>query len=142
MVDPEEQVEVPSVGGRPPRRIARRVLCEIVEPRVDEIFMLVKRELQRSGYVDLLASGAVITGGTTIMDGMSELAEEVLGLPVRRGQPRNVGGLVDGVRRPRFSTGVGLVLHGAKVIDGNPYRQRRDRTGVSRRFKDWFAKVF
>src|SRR5262249_52921904 len=85
MINDGETVEVPSGGGRAPRVISRRILGEIIEPRVEEIFALVRRALAAAGYEDLLASGAVITGGTTILDGMPELAEEVLGVPVRRG---------------------------------------------------------
>ncbi|MCA9670524.1 MAG: cell division protein FtsA [Myxococcales bacterium] len=145
LVDPEEQIEVPSVGGRAPRRISRRLLCDIIEPRVEEIFMLVQREIAKTGYAELLASGAVITGGTTIMEGMPEISEEVLGLPVRRGSPRKIGGLVDVVRSPAFSTGVGLVLHGAKQLEvAVPYKARNasERSGIGRRMKDWFARVF
>src|SRR5262249_56351840 len=88
LISDEETIEVPSVGGRSARVIARKILGEIIEPRVEEIFALVRRELVATGFEDLLASGAVITGGTTILDGMPELAEEVLGLPVRRGLPK------------------------------------------------------
>ncbi|MCB9557869.1 MAG: cell division protein FtsA [Deltaproteobacteria bacterium] len=143
LIDPEDEIEVPSVGGRAPRRISRSILAEIVQPRVEEIFLLVQRELERTGFHDLLASGAVITGGTTIMEGMPEVAEEVLNLPVRRGSPRNIGGLVDVVKSPAFSTGVGLVLHGAKQLEANPgSRMRGERTTFSGRVRDWFARVF
>src|SRR6478752_4228864 len=81
MVDKDETIEVPSVGGRQPRIIGRQILCEILEPRVEEIFQLVQREIQKCGFQDLLASGVVITGGSTLLAGMPELAEEVLGLP-------------------------------------------------------------
>ena len=97
------------MGGRQPRVLARQILCEILEPRVEEIFQLVQREIQKCGYEELLASGVVITGGSTLLPGMPELAEEVLGLPVRRGMPRGIGGLVDVVKSPMYATGVGLV---------------------------------
>lgn len=142
LVDPDEEVEVPSVGGRAPRRISRRILCEIIQPRVEEIFMLVQRELEQSGYQDLLASGAVITGGTTIMEGMPDLAEDILGLPVRRGSPRGVGGLVDVVRSPTFATGVGLVLYGASQSEPPRRVSDADRVGIGSRVKDWFGRVF
>jgi cell division protein FtsA len=144
MVDPEEQIEVPSVGGRAPRKVPRHILCEIIEPRVEEIFGLVRAEIDRTGYHELLASGAVITGGTTILEGMPELAEGVLELPVRRGAPRGIGGLVDVVRSPKFATSVGLVLRGAKSSgeQGGPSRARADRPGIGSRMKDWFARVF
>jgi cell division protein FtsA len=101
MVAKDETIEVPSVGGRQPRVLGRQILCEILEPRVEEIFQLVHREIQKCGYEDLLASGVVITGGSTLLAGMPELAEEVIGLPVRRGMPRGIGGLVDVVKSPR-----------------------------------------
>src|SRR5204863_419022 len=94
-LDKDDTIEVPSVGGRAPRVLNRRILCEIIEPRVEELFQLIHREIQKAGQEDLLASGAVLTGGTTNLHGMPELAEEVLGLPVRRGLPRGIGGLTD-----------------------------------------------
>jgi len=142
MVDPDEQIEVPSVGGRPARHLSRRILCEIIEPRVEEMFMLAQRELAKTGYEELLASGAVITGGTTIMEGMPELSEEMLGLPVRRGSPRGIGGLVDVVRSPKFATSVGLVLHGARQTEQGQMKLRREHVGLGSRVKDWFARVF
>lgn len=142
MVGDDEEIEVPSVGGRDPRRISRRLLCEIIEPRVEEIFMLAEREIAKTGYADLLASGAVITGGTTILEGMPEMAEQVLDKPVRRGSPHEVGGLTDVVRNPMFATGVGLVLHGAKQLDSQGYKPRTEHAGLGRRVKEWFTRVF
>lgn len=142
LVEPEEEIEVPSVGGRSPRRISRRILCEIIEPRVEEMFMLVQREIAKTGYADLLASGAVITGGTTIMEGMPEVAEQVLGVPVRRGSPRGVGGLIDVVRSPKFATGVGLVLYGAKQLESAIFQNRTEQAGLGRRMKQWFSRIF
>ncbi len=113
----DETMEVPSVGGRDPRILSRQILVKIVEPRVEEIFEHIRNEMVRSGYYEALAAGVVLTGGSTIMDGVPELAEEVLGVPCRRGMPRGVGGLTDVVRSPAFSTGVGLVLHGAREAD-------------------------
>jgi len=145
MVGDDETIEVPSVGGRQPRVLSRKILTEILEPRVEEIFQLVQREIQRCGFEDLLASGVVITGGTTLLPGMPELAEDVLGLPTRRGFPRGIGGLVDVVKSPMYATGVGLVLYGAKHIDVRNFKIR-DEEGtykkVSKRMKDWFAEIF
>ncbi len=142
-VSPEETIEVPSVGGRPPRILSRQILSEIIEPRVEEIFAFVGREIRNSGYEDLIASGVVITGGTTILEHMPELAEEVLGTPVRRGLPKGVGGLVDVVRNPKFATGVGLVLHGEKNIDSSLFRIREERiyTKIATRMKEWFSDI-
>jgi cell division protein FtsA len=142
LVDPEEQVEVPSVGGRAPRRLSRRILCEIIEPRVEEMLLLVQREIAKTGYEDLLASGAVITGGSTIMEGMPEMAEELIGLPVRRGAPRGIGGLVDVVRSPKFATSVGLVLRGASQSGESTFKVRGERVSLGRRMRDWFVELF
>lgn len=143
-VGPEETVEVPSVGGRPPRILSRQILSEIIEPRVEEIFAFVAREIIDSGYEDLLAGGVVITGGSTVLDRMPELAEEVLGMPVRRGMPHGVGGLVDVVRHPRYATGVGLVRYGLKNQDKNLFRVREENLyqKVSSRMKQWISELF
>lgn len=145
LVDKEETIEVPSVGGRSARSMSRQILCEIVEPRVEEIFGLVQREIQRSGYADLLASGAVITGGTAIMEGIPELAEEVLGMPVRRGIPERVGGLTDVVRSPIYSTGVGLVLYGRDHLGNKFFPVRPDRNlygRIRQRMQTWIRDFF
>ena len=123
MVDRGETIEVPSVGGGQPRVLSRQILAEIVEPRVEEIFMLVQHEIQKCGLEESLASGVVITGGSTLLSGMAELAEEVLGVPVRRGLPKGIGGLVDVVKSPVYATAVGLVLYGAQQRGGQPVLQ-------------------
>ncbi|OGP65637.1 MAG: cell division protein FtsA, partial [Deltaproteobacteria bacterium RBG_16_42_7] len=114
MIDKNETIEVPSVGGRKPRIVSRQILGEIIEPRVEELFQLVNHEITKSGYDSVITSGIVLTGGTAIMDGMLELAEQIFNLPVRRGLPTGIGGLVDVVKSPMYSTGVGLVLYGKK----------------------------
>ena len=111
MVNADEMIEVPSVGGRASRLLSRQLLSEIIEPRAEEIFSLVAQEIRRAGREEMIVGGVVITGGTAIMDGMVEVAERVLGLPVRRGVPVNVGGLVDIINSPIYSTGVGLILY-------------------------------
>jgi cell division protein FtsA len=148
MVGKDETIEVPSVGGRKPRVLSRQLLAEILEPRVQEIFDLVNREIIKSGYEDVIASGVVITGGSTILEGMPELAEQVFNLPVRRGVPANIGGLTDVVNSPVYATGVGLVVYGsknatvefpshsAKSNDDNLFRR------VARRMKEWFGEFF
>ena len=145
LVDKDETIEVPSVGGRSTRTLSRQILAEIIEPRVEEIFSLVQREIQRSGFEDLLASGAVITGGTTILEGMTELAEDVLGMPVRRGIPTRVGGLVDVVRSPVYATGVGLVMYGRAHLENKffPIRQDRNLYGrIKQRMQGWIRDFF
>lgn len=111
LVDEEEVVEVPSVGERSARTVSKKVLAEIIEPRVEEMFDLVRREVVRTGYEGMLAAGVVITGGTSLLNRMPEAAERVLDLPVRRGIPGGVGGLRDIVGNPMHATGVGLILH-------------------------------
>ncbi len=115
LLDHEEEIEVPSVGGRPPRVLSREMLSEIIEPRMEEILIHIRREIQKSGYEDILPAGVVLTGGSSIMDGTVELAERVLQLPVRHGVPEGIGGLVDMVNGPMYSTGVGLVMYGMQV---------------------------
>ena len=111
MVKDSECVQVPSVGGRPPRNISKREIARIIEPRVEEIFDLVLNQIRLAGYEGKLAAGAVITGGTSLLEGMPEATERVLDLPARSGIPSGVGGLRDIVSNPMFSTGVGLILH-------------------------------
>lgn len=141
MVDKDETIEVPSVGGRPARELSRQFLAEIVEPRIEEIFGMAQKEIARSGFEDRLASGAVITGGTTSLEGMQELAEEVLGLPVRRGAPKGIGGLSDVVKSPSFTTGVGLVLYGARQGEAVGSSTARPARGMGR-LRSWLAEIF
>ncbi|NOZ85632.1 MAG: cell division protein FtsA [Deltaproteobacteria bacterium] len=144
MVDKDETIEVPSVGDRTPRVLSRQILCEIIEPRCEEIFMLVQREIQQTGYADMLASGVVITGGQSSMEGMVELAEDVIGLPVRRGAPRNMGGLIDVVKSPMYATGVGLVLYGSHYAGASRFRMRDNRifSKTKRRMREWVTQFF
>jgi cell division protein FtsA len=145
LVDKSETIEVPSVGGSQPRVLSRHILAEIVEPRVEEIFMLVQHELQKCGAEEILASGVVITGGSTLLAGMQEMGEEVLGMPVRRGLPRGIGGLVDVVKSPMYATAVGLVIYGAQQQDGSPYFKIREENvyrKVKNRMKEWLGQVF
>jgi cell division protein FtsA len=114
LVSEDETIEVPSVGGREPRTLSRKILSEIIEPRTRELFNLIKKELVLSGFNETVASGVVITGGTTIMEGMPEIAEQVFELPVRTGIPAGIGGLIDVVNSPMYATGVGLVMYGFK----------------------------
>ena len=143
-VSPDETIEVPSVGGRPPRVLSRAILAEIIEPRVEEIFAFVGREIAESGYESVLGGGVVITGGSTVLDDMPELAEEVLGMPVRRGTPRKVGGLVDVVRHPKYATGVGLVRYGLASDQRQHFRIREEGLyqKLSTRMRQWFSDFF
>lgn len=139
-----EMIKVPSVGDRPARDLSRQALAEVVEPRYDELFTLVKAELQRSGFEDLMAAGIVLTGGTSKMEGVVDLAEEVFHMPVRIGSPQQVRGLSDIVRNPIYSTGVGLLLYGMRQ-----HHERRELTpgretkpGLLQRLKEWVKENF
>ena len=114
LVPAEETVDVPSVGGRKPRQLSRQVLSEIIQPRVEEIFSLVAREMRRAGFEEAATAGVVVTGGSSIMQGVPELAESVFDQPVRRGVPGDVSGLVNVVKSPVYATAVGLALYGAR----------------------------
>lgn len=141
----EESIEVPSVGERPARRLARQTLAEVIEPRIEELLSLVKAELRRSGYEDMAAAGIVLTGGTSKMEGIIELAEEVFHMPVRLGLPQHVSGLVDVVRNPIFATGVGLLIYGQKHKESKPAQRGRKLSGskgVLARMKSWFQGYF
>lgn len=145
MVPKDERVEVPSVGGRSPRTISRQILCEIIEPRLEEIFQLIHQEIAKSGYAGLLASGVVMTGGSTLLPGMVEMAEQVFSRPVRLGVPTHVGGLIDVISSPIYATGVGLVLfYGMKRQDKNFFRIREDNifTKVKNRMVEWSREFF
>ena len=113
----DEMIKVPSVGDRPARDLSRQALANVVEPRYDELFNLVLAEIRRSGYEDMLAAGLVFTGGTSKMEGVVELAEEIFHMPVRVGMPYQVSGLTDIVNNPIYATGVGLLLYGVKQMN-------------------------
>lgn len=145
LVKGEETIEVPSVGGRKPRILSRQLLCEIIQPRLEETFSLVDREIQKTGFEDAVAAGIVITGGTSIMEGVPELAEQIFDLPVRKGEPRGVGGLIDIISSPQYATGVGLVIHGAANRSQARFRRVSDRVifnKVFARMKEWFGDYF
>jgi len=142
IISPEEQIEVPSVGGRSPRPMPRQVMAQILEPRVEELFELVKAELQRSGYKELMAAGVVLTGGSSLLEGMVELAEEVFDIPVRLGRPQGVGGLVDVVGSPIYATGVGLIEYGQRYREHAPMGGRSEKGMFARvwgRMRSWFG---
>lgn len=144
MVTKDERVEVPSVGGRNSRTISRQILCEIIEPRLEEIFQLIRREITKSGYQGSLASGVVMTGGSTLLPGMIEMAEGIFTMPVRLGVPTHVGGLIDVVSSPIYATGVGLVLYGMKRQEKKFFRIRENNlfAKVRNRMVDWFSEFF
>jgi cell division protein FtsA len=139
-----ETIKVPSVGDRPPRDLSRQALAEVVEPRYDELFTLIQAELRRSGFENLIPAGIVLTGGTSKMEGVVELAEEIFHMPVRVGCPHSVMGLTDIVRNPIYATGVGLLLYGAGQGDDGVVSGSRGLTqaGLWPRFKGWLQNNF
>lgn len=148
LVQDNETIEVPSVGDRAPRKLARATLAEVIEPRIEELYGLVLAELRRSGFEDVIGSGIVLTGGSSKMEGMIDLAEEVFHMPVRLGIPQYVGGLSGVVHNPIYATGVGLVLYGAKSVSGARYSSApRRRVGgkvqeMIDKMKSWFQGNF
>ena len=145
LINRDDMLEVPSVGGRSPRSVSRQILCEIIEPRLEEVFHLVRREIGKSGYEDHLVSGIVMTGGSTLLPGIIEMAERIFNVPVRQGVPANVTGLVDVVSSPVYATGTGLLLYGLGQQDRNPFRIRDSDPlfyKVRGRMTEWFKEFF
>jgi cell division protein FtsA len=140
VADDQETIEVPSVGkGRKPRVLSRQILADIIQPRAEEIFRLVDGDIKRMGYEKSLNSGIVLTGGTALLEGLEEVAEEIFDLPVRRGDPGGIGGLMDRVATPDFSTAVGLILYGYnKGFERGFIRERKK--GLWTKFSDWFKE--
>ena len=144
LANQEETIEVPSVGDRAPRRLARQTLAEVVEPRYEELFTLVQAELRRSGFESLIAAGVVLTGGSSKMEGAVELAEEIFHMPVRIGMPQHVSGLSDVVRNPIYATGVGLLIFGQRQVQTSTGSTRVNTgfKGLLERMKSWFQGNF
>ncbi len=143
LADPNEMIEVPGIGERAPRTMSRQTLAEVIEPRVEELFSLVQQVLRESGFEELLSSGIVLTGGTSVMRGMVELGEEIFHMPVRVGVPRYAGGLSDVVCTPRYATSVGLLLEGVEQVrHGRLSRQRGSFGAVLGRMREWFQRNF
>lgn len=137
-------IEVPGVGERSVRTLSRQTLADVIEPRVEELYSLVQAELRRSGFEDLLSSGIVLTGGSSAMQGMVELGEEIFHMPVRLGLPRYIGGLSDVVKTPRFATGVGLLLYGLEQQQKHEVTRLHSGSfkDVMARMKEWFQGNF
>ncbi len=138
-----ETIDVQAVGGRAPKKLSKGILAEILEPRVEEIFSLLKKELFSNGLENAFPAGFVLTGGSVVLDGIAEIAESVFSVPVRVGEPNKIGGLKDIVRNPAYATGVGLVLFGSnascqmnlKEIDTQGF------SGILNRMKQWFKDI-
>jgi len=147
MIPEDDSIEVPSVGGRKPRIMARQVLGDVLQARAEEICQLVLTEIRRAGFDRSLNSGVVLTGGGAILEGMPEIAEQIFDMPVRRGSPSGIGGLVDVVASPVYSTAVGLVLWGYRHRSGRgmaAYRPAATGTfgKVTGRLMGWLSDFF
>lgn len=145
LAKPDERIKVPSVGDRPPRDLSRQALAEVVEPRYEELFTLVQAELRRSGFEDLISAGVVMTGGSSKMEGVIELAEEVFHMPVRLGMPKEILGLTDAVIDPVYSTAIGLLLYGQKELQENKGNLNSPNTmggNMFHRIKKWVKGNF
>ncbi len=144
LASPNDVIEVPGVGDREPRQMSRQTLAEVIEPRVEELYSLIQRELRASGFEELLSSGIVLTGGSAGMAGMVELGEEVFHMPVRLGVPHYSGGLAEVVRNPRFSTGVGLLISALeqKKRDEHARLQTANIKGIFEKMASWFKGNF
>ena len=145
LVKDDEIIDVPSMGNRPLRTLSRKLLADIIEPRAEELFDLVAREIKRAGYEGVVTGGVVITGGTSLMEGMPDMAERMLDLPARRGLPAGVGGIHEHVGNPMYSTSVGLIIHALHQQDDlamHGYRKGRRLWRVVEHMKSWAREFF
>jgi cell division protein FtsA len=143
LADADELVEVPGIGDRGSRQLSRQTLAEVIEPRVEELYSLIQKVLRESGYEELLSSGLVLTGGSSVMRGMVELGEEIFHMPVRLGTPRYAGGLAEVVRHPRYATAIGLLLEGqSQTQRGIQALQGASLRQILSRMKEWFQRNF
>ena len=136
-------IEVPAVGGRAPKKLSKGILAEILEPRVEEIFSLLKKELFSHGLENSFPAGFVLTGGSVVLDGIAEIAESVFNVPVRIGEPNKIGGLKDIVKNPAYATGVGLVIFGSSASCKMDFKdmETKNFTGILNRMKQWFKDI-
>ncbi|TFG35932.1 MAG: cell division protein FtsA [Desulfobacterales bacterium] len=143
MIDKDQAIEVPSVGGRKSRKLSQRVMGEILEPRVEEMLTLINYELANSGVKNLVNAGVVLTGGTSMLAHILDLAEQIFDLPVRIGYPRNIGGVTDIVNTPQCATGVGLVIYGMQSESERGFRDRGTKGigGLAKKIKVLFGKL-
>ncbi len=141
-VNAEETIEVPGVGGRKPRTVSRRLLADIVGPRIEELFTMIKNEIQQSGYADHIGSGVVMTGGATMLDGANELGEMIFEMPVKRGMPSGIGGLSDVVGSPKFATVVGLLKYAARQHTSSHRQGAVVYDKLKSSVRGWFKELF
>jgi cell division protein FtsA len=139
----DEVVEVASMGGRGPRRVKRQILGEILEPRVEELLGLIRQDLETSGFADQAASGVILTGGSSMLEGLEDMAEQIFDCPARLGWPRGAGGLADVVNNPMYATAVGLILYGARTKPEKKFRIRDVHifNRITNRMKRWFKDI-
>ena len=143
LADPEDALDVAGVDDRPSRRLSRRALADVIQPRVEELYELIQAELRRAGFEEVLSSGIVLTGGASIMPGMIELGEEVFHMPVRLGIPKYYGALADVVQNPRFATACGLLMEAqVQRKRGLKVRETSNARQVLGRMRSWFEKNF
>jgi len=142
MVGANEMIEVPGVGGRNPKMLPRRILAGIIEPRMRELLEFVHEEIKTSGYNDMTPAGVVITGGTSMLYGISQLAEDIFGVQVRVGYPREVKGLFSRIKDPSFATGVGLVLRGVKQHGTGSGIKSYQFPQIFKMMRNWFSSYF
>jgi len=144
LASPEEMIEVPSVGGRKPNQMPRQILAEIIQPRIEEILFLVKNDLEKREFKDILSGGVVLTGGTALLTGTDKIAEKIFEMPVRIGKPSGVSGLAEEVASPEFATGVGLVLYGLKARPESFMENRGAGlfSNIKKRMVDWLGEFF
>jgi cell division protein FtsA len=136
-------MEVAGVDDRPSRKLSRRALADVIQPRVEELYELIQNELRRAGFEEVLSSGIVLTGGASVMPGMVELGEEIFHMPVRLGSPKYMGSLADVVQCPRFSTAFGLLLEAqAQRKRGQKIKEKQNVKDVFDGMRSWFAKNF
>ena len=142
-ISSEETIEVPGMGGRKPRKLPRQILGEILEPRIEEIFTLIKREIFRAGMDNVITSGVVLTGGSSLLHGITDISESIFDVPSRLGKPMGISGLIDVVNNPMYATGVGLVLYGARNQPEKKFRIRDSNIfhRIIVRMKRWFKEV-
>ncbi len=143
LADARDMIEVPGIGDRPPRTLSRQTLAEFIEPRMEELYSLVQAELRRSGFEELVRAGLVLTGGASRMEGVVELAEEMLHMPVRVGIPQHVSGLGEVVGNPVHATGVGLLLWGSQIENPRRPTLSAGKAGtIWTKFKNWYRGEF
>ncbi|MBE9520850.1 MAG: cell division protein FtsA [Proteobacteria bacterium] len=141
LIDGDNIIEVPTVGDRKPRRVKQKIMGEILEPRIEEMLIILNQEMIDSSYKDRQNAGVVICGGTALLDNIVDLAEQIFDLPVRIGYPRNIKELPENINSPQQATGVGLVLYASRHASGKKYRVpgKKALGGVVGWMKSWFT---